>query len=314
MRRSGGRSSFEFSRERESRIQKEFSPRSTGTISHARVYVYADMSGTDWTKLKVADLKVELEKRGLDSSGKKAELVERLEEAEGGDVGVKNDEGVKNEFGVKTEDAHAAPASHPVDVSPADPAAHDAPDHASPRSDADGDDDGDGDTKTNKRQRTEDGGDPGKKVKKLCRTVFITGFQGQPSEEEVRGLVEKHGKVATLFLPPNSGAALVFYEHSDGATAARKVFDQFEWQGSTLKSAYRNVHQAIKMAKSKYGVTLDVALTEEDPDEDERKEREGDKKKEREKKGDVERAPNPFRQTTTEPVLYWRTVRVYPEV
>ena len=173
--------------------------------------------------------------------------------------------------------------------------------------DAEDAEDADGDAKTNKRARTEDGGDPDKKVKKLCRTLFITGFQGQPSEEEVRDLVEKHGKVATLFLPPNSGAALVFYEHSDGATAARKAFDQFEWQGSTLKSAYRNVHQAIKMAKNKYSVTLDVALTEEDPDEDE-----GDKRKEREKKGDVERAPNPFRQTTTEPVLYWRTVRAYP--
>ena len=84
----------------------------------------------------MAELKVELEKRGLDTSGKKSELVERLEEAEGG-VAVKNDEGAKNDEGVKTEDAHAAPASHPVDVSPADPAAHDAPDHASPRSDAD---------------------------------------------------------------------------------------------------------------------------------------------------------------------------------
>lgn len=35
----------------------------------------------DPSKLKVAELKQELEKRGLDSSGKKADLVSRLEDA-----------------------------------------------------------------------------------------------------------------------------------------------------------------------------------------------------------------------------------------
>ena len=35
----------------------------------------------DFSKMKVADLRAECEKKGLDSSGKKAELVSRLEGA-----------------------------------------------------------------------------------------------------------------------------------------------------------------------------------------------------------------------------------------
>ena len=38
-------------------------------------------SGVDFSKMKVADLRAECEKKGLDSSGKKAELVSRLEGA-----------------------------------------------------------------------------------------------------------------------------------------------------------------------------------------------------------------------------------------
>lgn len=41
----------------------------------------ASASDVDPAKMKVAELKEELEKRGLDSTGKKADLVSRLEDA-----------------------------------------------------------------------------------------------------------------------------------------------------------------------------------------------------------------------------------------
>lgn len=48
------------------------------------------MAGTDWSSLTVVKLKEECKKRGLPVGGKKAELVERLEQAEvGGECGRK---------------------------------------------------------------------------------------------------------------------------------------------------------------------------------------------------------------------------------
>ena len=41
---------------------------------------------TDWNKQTVAQLKAELTKRGLDTTGKKAELVERIEQSIAGNT------------------------------------------------------------------------------------------------------------------------------------------------------------------------------------------------------------------------------------
>lgn len=48
----------------------------------------ATTTNMDYTKMKVADLKKELQSRGLDTSGKKTELVARLEGGTGGKKGM----------------------------------------------------------------------------------------------------------------------------------------------------------------------------------------------------------------------------------
>ena len=252
---------------------------------------------TDWSKLKVKELKDELESRGLDSSGKKAELIERLEAA------------APSSAAPETADAPESAAPEVADkdtkmdedVKDEDVKDEDHEEHASPRELSE--DEGDGDA-GNKRQRTiEDG--HAKKTRKLCRTILVTGFKAPVVEEDVRALMETHGKVDKMWVSDEKKEAMVFFQDSDGATAARKALDEFAWpdgeDAGSLKSSYRNIHAAIKYVRRSGDEGFSVELTDEDPTDD----RKGDKDAER-------KAPNPFRKTTTEPMLYWKTVRAYP--
>ena len=255
---------------------------------------------TDWSKVKVKDLKDELEKRGIDSSGlKKSELVERLEELDGGS---------KSGEAASKKDSAAPDASNAPEVPEDDmkekndnndnSEEEDPQDHASPRElrDDDVDEENDG---SNKRQRTTEDGQ-GKQLRKLCRTLLVSGYKEPVNEADLRTLMEKHGSVDKIWVSEKKNEALVFFKRAEGATTAKTALHDVEWpegSGGSLRLVYRNIYVAINHARRFGDAEFSVELTEEDPKEDRKINKD---------------TPNPFRQTTTEPVIYWKTVRAYP--
>lgn len=155
-----------------------------------------------------------------------------------------------------------------------------------------------------KRQKTENDGDA-KVTKKLCRCLLVSGFKRPISEGDVRAMLEEHGKVVAMWMSDIKDEALVFYSESQAATAARTSVNGSEWpanSGAKLRASYRNIHAAIRSVRRSIP-DFTVELTDADP---------ADMRDERNDKKAKDKLPNPFRQTTTEPVIYWKTNRAYP--
>ncbi|PBP19952.1 SAP domain-containing protein [Diplocarpon rosae] len=74
---------------------------------------------TDWNKLKVADLRAELKRRGLPQTGLKPALVARLAEAEAENANEhEHEDGTESEATIQALDVSSAPAASPDSISP----------------------------------------------------------------------------------------------------------------------------------------------------------------------------------------------------
>eukprot|EP00283_Hemiselmis_rufescens_P010805 CAMPEP_0173435968 /NCGR_PEP_ID=MMETSP1357-20121228/15688_1 /TAXON_ID=77926 /ORGANISM="Hemiselmis rufescens, Strain PCC563" /LENGTH=395 /DNA_ID=CAMNT_0014401009 /DNA_START=52 /DNA_END=1235 /DNA_ORIENTATION=+ len=158
------------------------------------------MPGTDWSKMKVSDLKKELENRGLDSKGLKADLVSRLEEVEGGGGGDGGDapaaapaaEGGEEEAQAEEEETAA-------------PAAGEEPPAAAPEAAAQAAEDGGEDANQGKRAREEEGGE--EDAAKRTKTEEAAPAEGAAAAAPQDATAQGYAAPAQGEAPPSYDAA-----------------------------------------------------------------------------------------------------------
>lgn len=240
----------------------------------------------DWIdKLKVAELKEELKKRGLPVSGKKAELAKRL-----------NDHVVENETDAQAEEA---PQSGDIAVSNKEQTTEPPEDEVPPVEETakDGKEENGADKKTDispprpvegekKRAREEDETDsqeakqarisveaakeiqsasdadiepkgvPTKEPKEeedsdqmKSRALLVQGFERPFTLLAARELMEKHGAVISMWMPTIKDKAYVVFSTVSEAENAKKQLYKLKWPSSSskvLEAEYILVSQAEK--------------------------------------------------------------------
>jgi len=248
----------------------------------------------DWSSLKVAELKQELKSRGLSQTGKKAELIARLEEYEnanktGGDEAATED--------AKEIETTAAPEEPVVEPPPPPPQEEEEEEGTKKGEEEDKKELDEGkvagqifkhamsdlnDKKRKSSSAPEDSEDV-KKAKTTTRSVpesttpgsralLVIGFQRPFTLQAARALLEESGKVMAMWMPMIKDRAYVVYGTKAEAEKARQNLWGITWPANstkTLEASFVSVCDAERSIR-KGGGNPDFAIerTEEDPEDE----------------------------------------------
>eukprot|EP00889_Picochlorum_renovo_P006281 jgi/Picre1/33311/NNA_008635.t1 len=231
----------------------------------------------DWSSLKVAELKQELKSRGLSQTGKKAELIARLEEYEDANNKTGGDEAA-------TEDAKEIETTEEPVVEP------------SPQQQQQEEEEEEEGTKKEEEDKKElDEGKDSEDVKKAktttgsvpesttpgSRALLVIGFQRPFTLQAARALLEESGKVMAMWMPTIKDRAYVVYGTKAEAEKARQNLWGITWPANstkTLEASFVSVCDAERSIR-KGGGNPDFAIerTEEDPEDEPAPEEENNK-------------------------------------
>jgi len=266
----------------------------------------------DWSSLKVAELKVALAERGLVQSGKKADLVARLEAYD--EVENKGD-GV---VGKSDDDASAADKAtehHVVDKG-VDSVANTEEEKEEvkmcdeklpPSSKTE-----EASEKAQTRKRPfEEGKDQGKTSRALC----VLGFQRPFTLTAARALLEQYGSIVDMWMPSIKDRAYVVYSTVAEAEKASAGVAGVTWPANstkTLEPSYVSVEEAEKAISQGTGnVEYSIARTDEDPVVAEpipALETSSPPQK-KQLTENVATKQSVFRSTASQPMIYWKTCK-----